>query len=113
MACGMQSSVHAVQASGLQLVQPLNVRLAEGQQQALLVNYALLLLLAGRTSACETVSSALAQRCVLAPAAAHLLHPAPELVSGSCLPCRFACLNLMSWEDACSTASISASQKGA
>lgn len=49
-------------ASGLQLVQPLNVRLAEGQQQALLVNYALLLLLAGRTSACETVSSALAQR---------------------------------------------------
>ncbi|KAK9797740.1 hypothetical protein WJX73_003973 [Symbiochloris irregularis] len=49
-------------APRLQLVSALQSRLAEGQQRALLVNYALLTLLAGRAETCHKMVSAMADR---------------------------------------------------
>ena len=57
-----QTGAVGVQGPSLQLVQPLHGRLAEAQQQSLLVNYALLLLRAGRNDACQAIASALANR---------------------------------------------------
>ena len=51
-----------VQAPDLQLASRLQGRLGESQQQALLVNYALLLLAASRNDACQRVVSALVER---------------------------------------------------
>lgn len=53
------------QGPQLQLVAALQSRLAEGQQRALLVNYALLMLLIGRAEVCHKMVSAMADRWAL------------------------------------------------